>query len=83
MLAHLTQDLRPAAAACPSKFAQKRPALVNQKSVVLRHDNARPHTARVRQDNFWSLDGLFYPIHHIHLTLRLLIIIFFGHFKIL
>ena len=34
---------------------EKRPALVNRKNVVLLHNNARPHTARVTQGNFLEL----------------------------
>ena len=34
---------------------EKRPALVNRKNVVLLHDNARPHTARVTQENVLEL----------------------------
>ena len=62
---------------------EKRPTLVNRKNVVLLHDNARPHTARVTQEFFWSLAGLFYLTHHTHLTLRLPIIICLDHCKIL
>ena len=34
---------------------EKHPALVNRKNVVLLHDNARPHAARVTQENFLEL----------------------------
>ena len=34
---------------------QKHPALVNRKGVILHHDNARPHTARLTQNKLHSL----------------------------
>ena len=58
-------------------------ALVNHKNIVLLHDNARPHTARVTQEKFWSLAGLLYLTHHTHLTLRLPIIKVLDHCKTL
>ncbi|XP_043258025.1 histone-lysine N-methyltransferase SETMAR-like [Colletes gigas] len=37
------------------KLHEKRPALVNRKSVILLHDSARPHTTRVTQKNILEL----------------------------
>ena len=34
----------------------KRPALLNRKGVVLQHDNARPHTARITQEKIMSFN---------------------------
>ena len=53
---------------------EERPALVNRKNVVLLHDNARPHTARVTQEHFLELGCSTSPTTY--LTLRLPIIIF-------
>ena len=40
---------------------KKCPALINWKNVVLLHDNARPHTARVTQEKILELDWPFLP----------------------
>ncbi|CAK9820322.1 Histone-lysine N-methyltransferase SETMAR [Anthophora plagiata] len=41
------------------KLEEKRPALVNRKGVMLLHDNARPHTARIAEEKIpdlkWSV----------------------------
>ncbi|XP_043258954.1 histone-lysine N-methyltransferase SETMAR-like [Colletes gigas] len=37
------------------KLNEKRPVLVNRKDVILLHDNARPHTARVTQEKILEL----------------------------
>jgi histone-lysine N-methyltransferase SETMAR len=37
------------------KLSDKRPALINRKGVILQHDNARPHAARITQEKIKEL----------------------------
>jgi len=39
-----------------NKLFEKRPVLINRKSVVLQHDNARPHVARLTQEKIKELN---------------------------
>lgn len=56
---------------------EKRPELANHKSVVFQHDNAKPHTSLVTRQKLLELGWECCHIHHIALTLRLQITIYF------
>lgn len=43
------------------RLTEKHPVFISRKNVVLPHVNAKPHTAKLRQEKFWNLVVLFNP----------------------